>query len=108
MFRVRKNFAANWGPGQVASGSQKSLRTVFSILGAHLAQCTRSASIWASGRARNPYFVILGASLLFDNRFLMHLMHGDLTGLKFHPFSPIFTHFHPFSPFSPSFSQHVL
>ena len=25
------------------------------------AQCARSATIWASGRTRDPYFVILGA-----------------------------------------------
>ena len=32
-------------------------------------QCTRSATIWASGRSRNPYFVVLWASLLFGSRF---------------------------------------
>ena len=32
--------------------------------GAHLAQCARSATIWASGRTRDPYCEILGASLL--------------------------------------------
>ena len=31
--------------------------------GAHLAQCARSATIWASGRTRDPYFEILGAPL---------------------------------------------
>ena len=29
--------------------------------GVHLAQCARSATIWASGRTRDPYFEILGA-----------------------------------------------
>ena len=33
------------------------------------AQCARSATIWACGCTRNPYFVILWASLLFDTRF---------------------------------------
>ena len=33
-------------------------------LGAPLAQCARSATIWASSRTGDPYFVILGASLL--------------------------------------------
>ena len=30
-------------------------------MGAPQAQCARSATIWASGRARDPYFEILGA-----------------------------------------------
>ena len=34
------------------------------IKGAPLAQCARSATIWASSRTGDPYFVILGASLL--------------------------------------------
>ena len=32
-------------------------------------QCARSATIWAFSRSRNPYFVLLWASLLFGNRF---------------------------------------
>ena len=32
--------------------------------GAHLAQCARSATFWAFGRTRDPYFGMLGASLL--------------------------------------------
>ena len=32
-------------------------------------QCARSATIWAPGRSRNPYFVVLWASLLFGSRF---------------------------------------
>ena len=31
--------------------------------------CTRSATIWAFGCSRNPYFVVLWASLLFVSRF---------------------------------------
>ena len=34
------------------------------IWGAPLAQCGRSATIWASSRTGDPYFVTLGASLL--------------------------------------------
>ena len=33
------------------------------------AQCARSATIWACGRSRNPYCVVLWASLLFGSRF---------------------------------------
>ena len=44
-----------------------------SVLGGALSvvrvQCARSATIWASGRNRNPYFVVLWASLLFGSRF---------------------------------------
>ena len=32
-------------------------------------QCARSATIWVPGRSRNPYFVVLWASLLFGIRF---------------------------------------
>ena len=60
-------------------------------LEALLVQCARSATIWVSGCARNPYFVILGASLLFDNWFLMLLPHWGYGGFEC---SPIFTHFH--------------
>ena len=38
-------------------------------LSAVRARCARSATIWASGRSRNPYFVVLWASLLFGSRF---------------------------------------
>ena len=79
--------------------------------GAPLAQCARSvrsATIWVFGRTKNPYFVILGTSLLFGNRFLMllpHLGHGMFgfspTSTHFHVFSPIFTH-------SLLISRHVL
>ena len=31
------------------------------VQGAPQAQCARSATIWASGRTRDPYFEILGA-----------------------------------------------
>ena len=39
------------------------------IWGAHVVQCVRSATIWASFRTRNPYFVILLALSLFDSKF---------------------------------------
>ena len=45
------------------------------LWGAPLAQCAHSATIWASGCPKNPYFVTLGASLLFGNRLLMVLPH---------------------------------
>ena len=51
-----------------------------------------SATIWTSGCTRNPYFLMLGASLLFDNRFLMLLLYCGCGGLNFHPFSPFNTH----------------
>ena len=41
------------------------------------AQCLCNATIWRFGRTRNPYFVILGASPLSDNRFLMLLPHRE-------------------------------
>ena len=53
-------------------------------LGVPLAQCNYFGT-------RNPYFVIPGASLLFDNRVLMFLPHW---GYGIFGFSPIFTHFH--------------
>ena len=37
--------------------------------GAYLVQCAHSVTIWAFGRPRDPYFVILGASLLSESRF---------------------------------------
>ena len=77
-------------------------------LGAPLARCTRNATIWLLGHTRNTYFVILGASLLFDNKFLMLLPHQ---GYGIFGVSPNFTHFHPFPPFFTKFSRilpHVL
>ena len=53
-----------------------------------------TATVWASGRTRNPCFLILGALLLFDKRVLMLLPHG---GYGMFGVSPNFTHFHPFS-----------
>ena len=68
-------------------------------MGAPLAQCVHGATICAFGRTRNPYFVIPGASLLFDNRFLMLLLHWRYVIFGFSPnshyfqiFSPFFTH----------------
>ena len=34
---------------------------LFLSMGAPQAQCARSATIWVSGRTRDPYFEILGA-----------------------------------------------
>ena len=45
-----------WAPSR---GPPKSYGWPF---GAPVAQCARSATIWAFGCTRNPYFVILGAS----------------------------------------------
>ena len=64
------------------------------FLGTHLVQCVRSATIWVVGRTRNPCFVILRASLLFDNWFLMLLLH---CGYGIFLFSPNATHFYLFS-----------
>ena len=44
-------------------------------MGAPLAHCTCNATISVSGRGRNTYFMIFGASVLFDNRFAMLLVH---------------------------------
>ena len=59
-----------------------------------------SATIWAFGHTKNPYFVILGASLLFDGKLLMLLRHWGNGGFEispnftqFHLFSSLFTHF---------------
>ena len=51
--------------------------------------CAHSATIWVSGRTRDPYFVILGASLLFESRFGCFIHIGDMAFLDFHPVSPI-------------------
>ena len=66
------------------------------------AQCARGAVVWVSVLTKNPYFVILGTSLLFDNLFLIlrHWRYGMFG------FSPKSTHFHPFSPFSTFFLAH--
>ena len=62
------------------------------------AQCARSATIWASSRTRNPHIVILGASLLFDNRYFDASSALGIWQIwfftQFHPFSPFFTLFH--------------
>ena len=64
----------------------------------------RSLPIWAANCSRNPYFVVLWASLLFGSRFSYI---GDLAFLDVHPVSPIstflhtfFTHFHHIYSFS--------
>ena len=62
---------------------------------APLAECVRGPTIWAPCCARNPRFVIQGASLLFDNKFLMLLPYR---GHGIFGFSSNFTYFHPLSP----------
>ena len=59
-------------------------------------QCGRGATIWAPSCTGDPYFVILGASLLPLASVLMLLPHGDMAFLDFHPLSPIPTPFHTF------------
>ena len=65
--------------------------------GAPLAQCGRNATIWVPSRTGDPYFVILGASLLPLAWVLMLLPHGGygIFGIftNFHPFPPLFTFF---------------
>ena len=58
-------------------------------------QCTRSATIWVSGRSRNPYFVVLWASLLFRSRFRCI---GDMAFFYVHPVSHISIFLHTFFP----------
>ena len=58
------HFVADVGVGTFVRGSAVSAfcdSHVVDILGAPQAQCARSATIWASGRTRDPYFEILGA-----------------------------------------------
>ena len=59
--------------GHIHTGSTIRIARNFYIKGGALSavrvQCARSATIWASGRSRNPYFVVLWASLLFGSRF---------------------------------------
>ena len=52
------------------------------------------AAIWASRPTRNPHFVVLGASLLFDNTYFGACFASDMAFLGSHPFPPIFTYFH--------------
>ena len=44
--------------------------------------------------SRNPYFVVPGASLLFDNTYFGASFASVMALLGFHPFLPIFTYFH--------------
>ena len=62
--------------------------------GAPLAQCARSATIWVFSDSRIPYFVILGASLLFYKSPVASSALGIWKFTQFHPFSPI-TYLHP-------------
>ena len=60
----------------------------------------RSAFIWASGRTRNPYFVVLRASLLFDNSYFGTSFASDMGFLGLVLGFWVFTHsphFHLFS-----------
>ena len=50
-----------------SSCPNKVSRTKIETMEVVFAQCLQSATIWALGPTRNPYFVIRGASLLFDN-----------------------------------------
>ena len=54
------------------------------------AQCTRSATIWESRRTRNPHFVVLGASLLFDNTYFCASFASDMAFWVLTPPLPIF------------------
>ena len=66
-------------------------------------QCARSTTTWASSRTRNPYCVILWASLLFDSGFCGFFHIGD-AGWAFW----IFTEFHPFfTPFHMLFASSI-
>ena len=65
---------------------------VLAIVGAHFAQCMRNATISVSGLTRNPYFMILGAALLFDNGFLMLFLHCGLAYLGFYLISAVFSY----------------
>ena len=56
--RMRAQFPLPHGP-TYTGGTLSAVRT----------QCKCNATIWACGRTRDPYFVILGASLLFESWF---------------------------------------
>ena len=56
--------------------------------------CFHSLGLWGLcfGRfTRNPHFVVLRASLLFDNTYSRASFAWDEAFLGFHPFPPIFT-----------------
>ena len=57
-------------------------------------QCARNATIWASRRTRDPHFVVLGASLLFDNTYFGASFAWAMAFFGFHPFFSGFTYFH--------------
>ena len=50
------------------TGSSSSIKELITM-GAHLAKCTCSSTISSSCFTRNPYFVTLWASFLFDGKF---------------------------------------
>ena len=57
-------------------------------------QCGRSATIWASSRTGDPYFVILGGIIVAPN-----VGFDASSTLGIFGFSPTFTHFRPFAHF---------
>ena len=68
--QVQPGNVAQLGPGGDCSGSVPGFTTSGGdALSAVRVQCVHNATIWASGRSRNPYFVVLWASLLFGSRY---------------------------------------
>ena len=71
------------------------------------AQCTCSATIWASSRTGDPYFVILGAGIIvapivgFDASSTLGMWHFWIF-THFHPFPPLFTLFCSSPPCTPT------
>ena len=59
---------AHPGPLSPSKGGCHHWHPYGGALSAVRAQCARTLTIWASGRSRNPYFLVLWASLLFDSR----------------------------------------
>ena len=75
-------------------------------LSAVRAQCGRSATIWASSRTGDPYFVILGGiivapSVCFDASSTLGIWHFWIF-THFHPFPPLFTLFCSSPPWTPT------
>ena len=72
------------------------------------AQCGHNATIWASSRTGDPYFVILGGIIVapsvgFDASSTLGIWHF----LDFHPLSPISAPFHTFL-LIPTMNSHTL
>ena len=64
--------------------------------------------MWPICRIGNPYLVILGTLLLFDNKCLELLLHSNMVDLNFRPISPNVTYFHLLAHIIGPFSPHVL